>query len=307
MPFDSAQPVIELSRLTVRFGTRPILKGLDARLYGTSIGLLGPNGAGKSTLIHTLLGMCPVAEGTAKVMGHDIRKEQRRIRSFVGYMPEGDAVAMVRMMGELSGLPPEAALERAHEVLFYVGLGEARYRRLGTFSQGMRQLAKLAQAVVHGPRLLILDEPTNGLDPAARTRMIRLIQQIRSSGKVHILLCSHLLADVEQICQEVVILKDGWLIADVDLDAQRRCDRRFLDVEVWDGADQFAGAMAGLGCTCSSSGQGRISMILPEGLHLQQGYPTIVDLDVPIRRLSYRTDSLEQIFLRAMESADGGL
>ncbi len=144
--------------------------------------MLGPNGAGKSTLIHTLLGFCPATYGTVKIFGHDIRSRAGQVRTLVGYMPEDDsliadmtAVSFVRMLGELSGLPSEAALERAHEVLFYVGLGEARYRRLGTYSLGMRQLAKLAQALVHGPRLVILDEPTNGLDPAARVRMVRLI------------------------------------------------------------------------------------------------------------------------------------
>ena len=134
-------------------------------------------------------------------------------------MPENDsliadmtAVSFVRMMGELSGLTEEAALERAHEVLFYVGLGEARYRQLGTYSLGMRQLAKLAQAIVHGPKLLILDEPTNGLDPAARTRMIRLIHDMKDSGEMHLLLCSHLLRDVEETCEDVLILKQGRIV-----------------------------------------------------------------------------------------------
>src|SRR6202000_2303924 len=136
------------------------------------------------------------------------------IRSMVGYMPENDsfiadmsAVSFVRMMGELSGLPSDAALERAHEVLLYGGLGEARYRPLGTYSLGMKQLAKLAQAIVHGPKLLILDEPTNGLDPPARARMIRLIQEMREVGQMNILICSHLLRDVEETCEEVLILK----------------------------------------------------------------------------------------------------
>ena len=157
-----------------------------------------------------------MAAGTARVFGYDIRTQTKQIRSLTGYMPETDcfiahmtAVSFVRMMGELSGLPPGAALERAHEVLFYVGLGEARYRKLGTYSLGMKQLAKLAQAIVHGPKLLILDEPTNGLDPPARQRMIRLIHEMRDSGELQILLCSHLLRDVEETCDEVLILKDG--------------------------------------------------------------------------------------------------
>ena len=131
-------------------------------------------------------------------------------------MPENDsfianmtAVSFIRMMGELSGLPKDAALERAHEVLFYVGLGEARYRPLGTYSLGMKQLAKLAQAIVHGPKLVILDEPTNGLDPPARIRMIKLISEMKAVSNMHIVLCSHLLRDVEETCEEVLILKAG--------------------------------------------------------------------------------------------------
>ena len=187
--------VINLDGLSVTFGGRPILKEMRRELRGRAIGLLGPNGAGKTTLIHTLLGFHPPSSGTAHIFGRDIRNDAKQIRTQIGYMPERDSfianmscVHFVRLMAELSGLPSEAALERAHEALFYVGLGEARYRNVGTYSLGMKQLAKLAQAIVHGPRLIFLDEPTNGLDPPARQRMIELIRQIRDSGKAHILL-----------------------------------------------------------------------------------------------------------------------
>jgi len=151
-------PVIELEGLGVRFGQRDILKDLRGSISGRTIGLLGPNGAGKSTLINTLLGFHRPYRGTARVLGYDIRTQAKQIRRLTGYMPESDsfiahltAVKFIRMMAELSGLPSDAALERAHEALFYVGLGEARYRTLGTYSLGMKQLAKLAQAIVHGP------------------------------------------------------------------------------------------------------------------------------------------------------------
>ncbi|MBC7925041.1 MAG: ABC transporter ATP-binding protein, partial [Bryobacteraceae bacterium] len=193
-------PVIELDNLQVRLGTRMILQGLTGSLKGRAIGLLGPNGAGKSTLINTLLGFHPPSAGTARIFGQDIRHHGRQLRRVIGYMPESDsfiagmsAVRFVRMMAELSGLPPGEALERAHEAFYYVGLGEARYRDLGTYSLGMKQLAKLAQAIAHGPKLLFLDEPTNGLDPAARVRMIRLIREIRDNGHVHLMISSHLL------------------------------------------------------------------------------------------------------------------
>src|SRR5207237_9676516 len=161
-------------------------------LRGKGIGLLGRTGAGKTTLIRTLLGVHQPSAGTAQIFGLAIANDATPIKSLIGYMPERDsfiakmsAVHFVRLMGELSGLPPEAALERAHEALFYVGLGDARYRRLETYSLGMKQLAKLAQAIVHGPRLIFLDEPTNGLDPPARLRMIKLIREIRDSGQAH--------------------------------------------------------------------------------------------------------------------------
>ena len=199
-------PVIELNGLEVRFGGRPILKKLNASLTGRSIGLLGPNGAGKSTLLNTLLGFHRPSGGTARVFGRDIRTHAREVRGWIGYMPENDA-----FIASMSGVR-FVRLERAHEAFFYVGLGEVRYRALGTYSLGMKQLAKLAQAIAHGPKLLFLDEPTNGLDPPARGRMIQLIQEIRDRGDLRLILSSHLLRDVEDCCDQVLILKDGrWL------------------------------------------------------------------------------------------------
>ena len=152
----------------------------------------------------------------------------------------------------------EAALERAHEVLFYVGLGEARYRALGTYSLGMRQLAKLAQAIVHGPRLLILDEPTNGLDPAARTRMIRLIHDMKDSGEMHLLLCSHLLRDVEETCEDVLILKQGRIVHYSNLESERRTNKRFVEIQTHGDDAGFAEALIAIGCECSAAGGGTV-------------------------------------------------
>ncbi len=209
-PNGSSSGVITLDNLSVSFGRRPILRNLHGELRGRAIGLLGPNGAGKTTLIHTLLGFHPPSSGTARIFDRDIRGDANQIKSLIGYMPERDSfiskmscVHFVRFMAELSGLPPGAALERAHEALFFVGLGEARYRNVDTFSLGMKQLAKLAQAIVHGPKLIFLDEPTNGLDPPARQRMIKMIREIRDSGQAHIVLSSHLLRDVEECCEEI--------------------------------------------------------------------------------------------------------
>ena len=301
-------PAIELAGLDVRLGSRKILSDLTCTLSGRTIGLLGPNGAGKSTLINTLLGFHKPSSGTARVLGLDIQKDLNRIRSLIGFMPENDsfianmtAVAFVRMMGELSGLPAEAALERAHEVLFYVGLGEARYRKLGTYSLGMKQLAKLAQAIVHGPQLVILDEPTNGLDPQARIRMIRLIQEMKALGAMSILICSHLLRDIEETCEEAVILKAGEIVHHANLEEERASNRRFVEIETEGDDGGFADAVERLGCACAVTAPGKIKTVLSEGMEIRDLYRLAAARDVQLRRLNYRRDSLEDIFLKAME------
>ncbi|HUJ21077.1 MAG TPA: ABC transporter ATP-binding protein [Bryobacteraceae bacterium] len=301
--------IIELDNLSVDLGGRRILDSLKCSLSARTIGLLGPNGAGKSTLINTLLGFHPPAHGTARVFGRDIRSEIRAVRKQTGYMPENDAfianmsaVSYVHLMAELSGLPSEAALERAHEALFYVGLGEARYRKLGTYSLGMRQLAKLAQAIAHGPKLLVLDEPTNGLDPPARQRMIRLVREMRESGGMHIILCSHLLRDVEETCEEVLILKQGRIVHYANLEEERRANRKFIEMETVGANGTFAAAMEKLGCACAITGGNRFKLILSEGVEIRDLYKVAADRNVQIRRLNYKRDSLEDIFLKAMES-----
>jgi ABC-2 type transport system ATP-binding protein len=306
-------PVIELDGLEVRFGDRVILKKLKAALTGRSVGLLGPNGAGKSTLINTLLGFHKPHSGTARILGHDVRTEARAVRSLIGYMPENDSfvagmsgVHFVRLMAELAGLPAAHALERAHEAFFYVGLGEVRYRAVGTYSLGMKQAAKLAQAIAHGPKLLFLDEPTNGLDPPARARMIQLIQEIRDRGDLHLLLSSHLLRDVEDCCDQVLILKDGNVAAFCNLEEERRANRRFLELETrGENNGSFLEALEKLGCETAPGAQGRVKLILPDGLEVRRLYEIAADQNVQIRRLNRKRDSLEDIFLKAMEAADG--
>jgi ABC-2 type transport system ATP-binding protein len=302
-------PVIDLDGLGVEFGKRPILKDLRQSLSGRAIGLLGPNGAGKTTLIHTLLGFHPPSTGTARIFGRDITHSAKDLRALIGYMPERDSfiskmtcVHFVRLMAELSGLPPEAALERAHEALFYVGLGEARYRNLGTYSLGMKQLAKLAQAIVHGPKLIILDEPTNGLDPPARQRMLDLIREIRDSGKAHILLSSHLLRDVEECCEEILVMKQGQIAVYCDLEAERKANRKFLEMETRGNSDAFAEAIGQLGCEYAFTTSNRIKLVLQEGVEIRDLYRLAAERSVQIRRLNYKRDSLEDIFLKAMES-----
>jgi ABC-2 type transport system ATP-binding protein len=307
-------PVIELDGLSVRLGRRLILDDLRAPLGGRAIGLLGPNGAGKTTLLRTLLGFFPPTAGGASVLGHSLAREGKIIRSLVGYMPESDAhihnltaVRFVRMMAELSGLPSEPALERAHEALFYVGLGEARYRLVGTFSTGMKQMVKLAQALVHGPSLLMLDEPTNGLDPPARKRMLELITDIRDRGETHILLSSHLLHDVEAVCDEVMILKNGKIAACCDLEAERQANRHFVEVELGHPSEDFAAAVRELGCEMAVVDDHRLKIVLDGKTTVHDLYQAAHRHQVPIRRLDCKRNSLQDIFLNAMEVNNGGV
>lgn len=306
--------VIELEQLSVTFGKRPILKSLSGALNGRAIGLLGPNGAGKTTLIHTLLGFHPPTSGTARIFGQDIATDAKQVRATVGYMPESDSfiakmscVHFVRLMAELSGIPAKHALERAHEALFYVGLGEARYRPVDSYSLGMKQLAKLAQAIVHGPKLIILDEPTNGLDPPTRSRMISLIRQIRDGGRARILLSSHLLRDVEECCDEILVLKDGYLAANCNLEEERKANRKFIELETRGGDRKaFAEAVGNLGCEYALSGERRIKLIMQEKVEISDLYRLALEHEVQIRRLNFKRDSLEDIFLKAMENGNVG-
>ena len=307
-------PVIELENLTVRFGSLEAVKELEGSFSGRSIGLLGPNGAGKTTLIQTLLGFYPPFSGTARIFGKDVLQDAKEIRSLVGYMPENEsyiagmtAVRFVAMMAELTGIPAAAALERAHEALFYVGLGEARYRTVETFSQGMKQLVKLAQAIVHGPVLLFLDEPTNGLDPPARERMLRLIREITSAHDIHLVLSSHLLRDVDDCCEEVIILKQGEMAVYCNLEEERKANRKFVELETRGESPAFVELVDQLGCEWAQSGPRRFKMVLPEGLSISQLFNAAAKAEVQLRKLTYKRDSLEDIFLKAMGTENGRL
>jgi len=305
---DQGAPVLELDGLTVKLGRRTILDGLEASFSGRAIGLLGPNGAGKTTLLRTLLGFYPPTSGGARVFGRELSSSAKEIRAEIGYMPESDAyianitaIHFVRLMAELSGLPPDAALERSHEALFYVGLGEARYRKVGTFSTGMKQMVKLAQALVHGPRLLMLDEPTNGLDPPARKRMIDLVCDIRDRGTSRIILSSHLLGDVETVCDEVLILKDGKIADSCDLEADRQANKNFVEVDLEAPNDKFDSAVAALGCEIASLEPGKLKLVMPADVSTRELWIAADETGAGIRRLDLKRDSLQDIFLRAME------
>jgi ABC-2 type transport system ATP-binding protein len=303
--------VIELDHLSVKLGRRVVLDDITCRLGaeggGRAIGLLGPNGAGKSTLIRTLLGFHRPWKGSARILGYDCHRFPRDVRGRIGYMPETEAiiaemsaVTFLRLMGQISGLPAEAALEKAHEVLYHVGLGEARYRPLGTYSLGMRQMAKFAQAILHGPELLILDEPTNGLDPAARRRMLELIREMKDEHGMCVLLCSHLLHDVEAVCDEVVILHNGRVVHEADLEAERRANLRFVELEVRGEDSGLGEALRQVGAQSVREGEGRWRIVMPAGVELDALWAILDRLKLGVHKLTHRRDSLEEIFLKAV-------
>ena len=304
--------VIDLDGVEDRLANRVVLNNLTGELHGQAIGLLGPNGAGKSTLINTLLGFHLPSKGKARVFGLDTHKDRAKIRGGIGFMPENDSfignmsgVRFVRYMAELAGLPSGVALERAHEALFYVGLGEVRYRKVNSYSLGMKQLVKLAQALAHGPKLLILDEPTNGLDPVARQRMIQLIKDIRTEGSIRLLISSHLLRDIDETCDEVLILKNGRIAALCNIEAERRSNRSFMELETVGATERFSVSIRGLGCECACFPGGRIKLVIPDNIEVRDLYVIASEQGVQIRRMNQRRDSLEDIFLRAMDNEAG--
>src|SRR5262245_21237979 len=232
--------MIELMQISRSFGSQLALRDVTLKLAAGRVGLLGPNGAGKSALLKILLGLLPPSAGTGKVLGHSLDGDGVLLRRAIGYMPEADAlvpglrgVDYVALAGELYGMPARQAQRRAHEVLTYLGLEDARYRRLDEYSSGMKQRLKLAQALVHDPPLLLLDEPTSGLDPAGREAMLQLLLTLGRDYNKALILSTHLLGDVERVCDRVVILHQGRIVLEGSVAELRsaRQDRYRLQVE----------------------------------------------------------------------------
>ena len=212
--------IIGTDNLSKYYDHIPAIRELSIKIEEGATGLLGPNGAGKSTLIRVLLGLLQPSSGDGTVLKFDIKKEGVKIREKIGYMPEHDclignmtAVAFVTYMGVIRGLPKDDALQRAHETLYYAGIGEERYRKIKEYSSGMKQRVKLAQALVHDPEILFLDEPTDGMDPFGRDEMLAIIKDISKKGK-NVLLSSHILPDVEEVCDKVILINKGELVVE---------------------------------------------------------------------------------------------
>jgi ABC-2 type transport system ATP-binding protein len=299
--------LLELTDVAKRYGAVTALAGLSGTIDGRRIGLLGPNGAGKSTLLKLLLGLTPF-DGEARVLGLDPRRDAPAIRDRVGYMPEMEsylagmnAVELCTYAGQLSGLPRTAAIERAHAALYLCGLEDKRYMKVETYSTGMKQRVKLAQAVVHDPELLFLDEPTNGLDPAGRDEMLELIAGLPDRRGLSVILSSHLLPDVEKVCDEVMVLAAGKLQYVGTIAALRGdADARYT-VRVKDGIERLAEALRATGLEAEVKGED-LTLTLPGG-DTDAVFAAAEKAGVQIRHLAPLRRSLEAAFLSTLKGA----
>ena len=303
--------LIELASLTKRYGAITALDGVTAAFDGKIIGLLGPNGAGKSTLLKCLLGLLPY-HGHARVLGLEASADGAEIRDRVGYMPEQEAflagmsaVELCTYAGELSGLPHTEAMQRAHAALYYAGLEEKRYQPIDGYSTGMKQRVKLAQALVHDPELLFLDEPTNGLDPRSRDDMLQLITDLPERRGCAIVLSTHLLPDVERVCDHAVIMNHGQVrfVGTIDeLRGARGRDTELI-VEVKADVQKLADALTAAGATCVPVSAVLMRVDLPADATSRLIFERALKSEVQVRRIEVRRESVEAAFLRVIGDA----
>jgi ABC-2 type transport system ATP-binding protein len=301
-----AEALVTFQDLAVSYGPLQALAGVTGSFPPGPTGLLGPNGAGKTTLLKTLLGFLKPDSGRMTAFGLDPAAEPLEVRRRIGYMPEQDchlpgmtASMFVAFAGELSGLRRDEAISRAHEVLYYVGLGEARYRTVDTYSTGMKQRVKLAQALVHDPDLLLLDEPTNGLDPQGRQEMLALIQDIWSRRQMSLILCSHLLPDVEQVCEQVVVFNQGKVAAQGEIKELTGQRRSVYEVRLKGDPAAFLTDMKDHGADCREHDD-LWRVFLADGHGPELIFRTARETGVQVRHLRPGAESLEDVFLRAL-------
>jgi ABC-2 type transport system ATP-binding protein len=283
------------------------LKDVELSVSEGSIGLLGPNGAGKSTLLKILLGLLPASSGSVQVMGFDAASRSLDLRQRVGYMPEQecyiwglDAVELCTYAAQLCGLPAPEARERAHAVLAYVGLEDKRYLKVNTYSTGQKQRVKLAQALVHDPDLLLLDEPTNGLDPRGREEMLALIKELPEKRGCSILLSSHLLPDVEAVCQNVILLNEGQVLFSGPIAEMRGQEGNLFEVRVKADAERLVQILSGAGCQAELH-EGTLLVRLPAGEEPNLIFARALEAGIQVRHLCPSRLTLESAFLRILQ------
>src|SRR5438132_1586261 len=300
--------LFQLDNVTKTYGAVTALDGLSVSVPEGAIGLLGPNGAGKTTLIRTLLGLITIDAGSGQVLDLDIRTRQLDIRQAVGFVPEDEClfprvvgVEFVGYAGELVGMRTKGAMQRDHEVLDYVGLGEARYRKVESYSTGMKQRLKLASAIVHDPRLLILDEPTNGMDPAGREEILELSRDLARNKGMSLLFSSHLLPDVESVCEHVIVLGSGTLLAQGRIEDLKQVQRSLYEVRLKHDQEEFATRLSASGIQVTPR-EDLLLVELPEGKTQAVLWELAHQTGHQIRHLRPRRNTLEEVFLKAVGS-----
>ncbi len=305
-------PAVVLDRVSVIYGKNRALRDVSAIFPPGAVGLLGPNGAGKSTMLKSLLGFIPPASGRLEVLGMNVADKPLEVRARIGYMPETDghipgmnAVTFVAYCGQLAGLPKADAMQRAHEVLFYVGLGEARYRNVETYSTGMKQRIKLAQALVHDPDLVFLDEPTNGMDPKGREEMLTLIRDIAHNKGINLILSSHLLPDVEYVCDHVVVLDKGTVATHGTIEDLKGPSGRVYEVRVKGDLAPFIAALEAVGMDCQETDEDIMRVFVRGAVNApgedQRKICGIAGQShVQVRHLKASLPTLEDVFARAI-------
>ena len=299
--------VVELENVNVHYAKNWALRDVNALFPAGAVGLLGPNGAGKSTLIKSVLGLLAPDRGQMRVLGLDVRHSPLQIRSRIGYMPESDAhfpqmnaVSFVAYCGELSGLPPADAMQRAHEVLYYVGLGEARYRMIDQYSTGMKQRIKLAQALVHDPDLLFLDEPTNGMDPKGRDEMLELIRDIAHNKGLNLILSSHLLPDVEYTCDHVVVMDKGSIATSGPIEGLKGPSGRVYELRIKGDTQEFVGLLHSHGLECHATDEDVMRVFVPGDKGAPFLFRLAAEQRVQVRHLRASVPTLEDVFAKAV-------
>lgn len=299
--------MIALSEVRVAYGTFEALRGISCIIDGGAVGLLGPNGAGKSTLLKTLLGFVRAVSGQATMFGLDMPAHALKVRQRLGYMPEREvvspkvsAVSFLTYCAQLFGMSRVDAMERAHEVLNYVGIGESRYRKMETYSTGMRQRVKFAQALTHDPKLLLLDEPTSGLDPEGRVEMLDLISDLAHKRKVTVILSTHLLPDVEHVCDRVLMINKGRIVVDAPIGDLTREREGLFEVRVRDGKEEFLATLRGHGFDARAQQSGSVLVCLPADTGPAALFEAARAQGTQVRHFRAVRQSLEDVFLQAI-------
>ena len=303
----SQAPVITAKGLRKMYGPHLALDDVNLEIQRGAIGILGPNGAGKSTLFKCLLGLITTTSGEGSVLGLDIRTQGEQIRSKIGYMPEYNAldpnlfaVDQVRYAGELLGMNPKNATQRAHEVLEYVGLKDQRYRKIETFSTGMLQATKLACALVHDPDILICDEPTNGLDQRARSFMLQTLNRTVKEGNRSVLMSSHVMDDVEDLCDSIVMIHKGRIVVQSNInDLVKQVDKE-VEMVIWGGASKMESELSSMGL--ENRRLGRVIRIkVEDDSTVDKALRAAVSAGVQVRQMKEYEPDLEDIFLLVMD------